>query len=107
MWTAEKIMEEMEERVRDGEPISPASWIESASRVNILSGELDNKIANYEAELATIEAEYLKQDMTSARAKALAKAEIDYKDYLALKGRLKRTQEWIMLAKKRAIIPDL
>ena len=105
--TIESIMEEMEKRVRDNLAVSPASWVEAALRVNMLGSELDNKLANYEAEMISIEAEYLKTDMSSAKAKTLARSEIDYKDYLETKSRLNRINEWIMLAKKRAVIQEL
>ena len=105
--TVETIMEEIERRVRENQAISPASWIEAALRVNLLGAELDNKLANYEAEMIAIEAEYLKTDISSAKAKTLAKGQIDYKDYLETRARFKRVNEWIMLAKKRATIQEL
>lgn len=105
--TIDKIIETMEKRVRDNEPISPASWVESAMRVNLLGADIDNKLANYEAEMVSIEAEYLKTDMSSAKAKTLAKSEINYKDYLQTKARFKRLDEWTMLAKKRAVIENI
>jgi len=107
MQTIETIMEEMEKRVRNNEAISPASWIEVALRINLLGSELDNKIANYEAMMISIEAEYLKNDMSSAKAKTLAKAEVDYKEYLEIKSQFKRLNEFIMLAKRRAVIQDI
>ncbi|MBT6048647.1 MAG: hypothetical protein HOG49_17735 [Candidatus Scalindua sp.] len=105
--TYKTIIDEMTERVRNNEPVSPASWIEASVRVVLLSEHLDNKLANYEAEMTEIEAAYLKTDMSAAKAKTLAKAEIDYKDYLETKAPDKRIQEWVMLSKKRAVIQEL
>ena len=105
--TIGSIMEDMEQRVRENRAISPASWVESATRVVLLSGDLDNKLANYEAMMATIEAEYMKADMSSAKAKALCKGEIDYKDYLETRALVKRIDAWVKLAKKRAVIQEL
>jgi hypothetical protein len=107
MQTAETIMEEMEKRVRENQSISPSSWIEAAQRTLMLSGDFDNKLANYEAEMLLIEAEYLKQDMSSAKAKTLSKSQIDYKDYLTTKALVARIKEWGMLAKKRAMINEI
>lgn len=107
METVETIIEEAEKRVRENMSVSPASWVEAALRVNLLGAELDNKIANYEAEMVAIEAEYLKADMSSAKAKTLAKSQINYKDYLETKARFNRVNEWIMLAKRRATIQEL
>ena len=64
-------------------------------------------MANYDALMNSIEAEYLKQDMSSAKAKTLAKAEIDYKDYLETKALVARIKEWVMCAKKRAGINEM
>ena len=107
MQTAENIINIIEERVRNNESISPVTYLESATRVVILSGDLDNKLANYEAEMNSIEAEYIKTDMPASKAKVLAKSEIDYKDYLKTKALLSRINNWIMLAKRRAVIQDL
>lgn len=106
METIDSIMAEMERRVIANEPISPASWCESAMRINLLADSLDNELAHFEAELNSKEAEYIRADMPAARAKKLARAEVDYEGYLKLKARVHRLQEWILLAKKRAVIED-
>ena len=105
--TAEQIMEELEKRVRDNIPISPGSWVEAALRINQVADDMDNLLANYEAEMITIEVEYLKQDMSSTKAKAMAKSQIDYKDYLVKKAMRKRINEFIMLAKRRSRIEEI
>lgn len=102
--TAEKIIQNLEKKVQNNEPISPGYWIEAALRVNQLSGDLDNELANYEAQMNSIEAEYIKQDMPASKAKVLAKSQIEYKVYLEKKALKKRIEEWIMLAKKRSVI---
>jgi predicted oxidoreductase (fatty acid repression mutant protein) len=101
------IIEIMEERVRNNEPISPASYIDAATRVILLNGDMDNKLANFEAMMNTLEAEFIRQDMPQSKAKTLARAEVDYKDYLETKALLKRIENWVMLAKKRATIQDI
>jgi len=105
--TYKTIMDDLTGRVQRNETISPASWIEASIRVVMLSSHLDNKLASYEAQMLEIEAEYLKADMSSAKAKTLAKGQIDYKDYLETRATVKRIQEWVMLCKKRSVIIDL
>jgi Holliday junction resolvasome RuvABC endonuclease subunit len=107
MQTIETIMEEMERRVRENESISPGSWVEVALRINQLGGDIDNLLANYEAEMIAIEAEYIKSDMPASKAKVLAKSQIDYKEYLIQKALFNRIKEFIMLAKKRSTIEQL
>ena len=107
MMTADQIISIMDKKVLENQPISPANWVEAGLRVNQLSGDLDNTLAAYEAQINDIQAEYIKQDMPAAKAKILARSQVDYKDYLEKKAQKKRIEEWIMLAKKRAVINDL
>ena len=104
MHTIDTIMKILEEKVSNNEPISPAYYCEIALRVNSLAGDLDNQVAHFEATLAKLEAEYTKQDMTSARAHSLAKVEIDYEEYLKCKAKIKRIAEFLSLARRRAQI---
>ena len=105
--TAQSLMAIMEDRVRNNEAVSPASWVEVGLRINQLGGDLDNQLANYEAEMNTIEAEYIKTDMPASKAKVLARSEINYKDYLIQKALFNRINEFIKLAKKRAVIENI
>ena len=105
--TAESLMAFIEQEVADNKPFSPARWIEGALQVNSLASELDNKVAHYEATLARLEAEFVKQDMTSARAKTLARAEIDLEDYLKTRAMINRISEFLSLARRRAQILEV
>ena len=90
--TIDNIMKTIEDRVIRNEPISPASWVESALRINTLLSDKDNEIACYEAEMANREAELVEAGETSSKAKILKTRAVDYKKYLELKGELKRIQ---------------
>lgn len=105
--TALTLMAYVEREVSDNKPFSPARWLEAALQVNSLAGDLDNKVAHYEATLAKLEAEYTKQDMTSAKAKVLARGEIDYEDYLKNRALIKRIGEFLSLARRRAAIQEI
>lgn len=104
--TAEQIIETMEQRVLANEPITPATWVESSIRVVLLSGELDNELANFEAMLNSIEAKYIETDMPASKAKVLARNQVDYGMYLRKKALKKRIESWVLLAKRRAVIMD-
>lgn len=104
--TIQQIMENLETRVINNEPISPASWVEASLRINTLLSDKDNELACYEAEMANKEAELVEQGETSSKAKILKTRAIDYKKYLELKGELKRIDEFIKLSKRRAIINE-
>ena len=102
----EEIMENMENRVINNEPISPASWVESALRINTLLSDKDNELAVYEAEMANKEADLVEGGETASKAKILKTRAVDYKKYLTLKGELKRINEFILLAKRRCSINE-
>jgi len=107
MKTAQSLMEFIEKEVSDGKPFSPARWIEGALQVNSLANDLDAKVAHYEATLAKIEAEYIKQDLPASKAKALARAEIDLEDYLKTRALINRIGEFLSLARRRATIIEI
>ena len=107
MQTIDSIMEEMQGRVINNDDISPASWVESALRINSLVDEVDFQIAKYEAQLINIEAEMIKKDIPASKARILARNEIEYETFLRLKAKRNKISEYIMLAKKRSAIQEL
>lgn len=104
--TAQSIMEILERDVADNKPISPAKWCEAALRVNALAGVVDNQVAHYEAAMNKIEAEYIKTDMPAAKAKVLARSQVEFEEYLKLKATLNRIGEFLSLARKRSQINE-
>jgi len=105
--TIDSIIQELQRRVLNNEPISPASWVNAALMINILAERLDNEMAEFEAMLMEAEAELVSKDVPVSKAKILARKSVDYLAYLKLKAKINRIQEYIMLAKRRAIIQDL
>ena len=100
MMTIEKLMANLEEKVRNNQPISPAYWVETALRINQLRGNLDNKIANMKAMQARMKGEYIKAGEPVSKADALTKADETYEEYLKLEALADRITEWIRLAKR-------
>lgn len=105
--TAKSLMDLLDKKVTANEPISPAYWLEMALRVNTLATNLDNQIASIEAKMNNIEAEYIKQDIPSSKAKTLAKSQVDYEEYLNLKALIKRIENFMSNARKRSQINEL
>lgn len=98
-----EIMEEMTQRVLDDTPISPSSWVESALRINALRGEMDNELIAYEMLIGDKIAELINEGKTGTVAEKLAKTGETYRKYLELKAELKVIDEFIRLAKRRAV----
>jgi hypothetical protein len=103
----DEILAEMERRVEEDIPISPASWVESALRINALKGSLDNQLAQYQFEMMNKEADLIKEGMASTKANILAKQAINYQAYLETKAKIARIEEYIRLSKKRASINEM
>lgn len=102
------IIEEMRGRVLNDVPVSPASWIDSALRLNALAtADIDKYIAGYEACMIEKEADLIESGESAAKAKILKTKAIDYESYLLMKAKAERVVEYIRLAKKRAIVPDI
>jgi len=101
-----EIMEEMTKRVLEDIPISPSSWVESALRINALRGEMDNELIAYELLVGDKIAELINEGKTGTVAEKLAKTGETYKKYLELKAELKRVDEYVRLAKRRAVIGE-
>jgi len=72
-----------------------------------LAEDIDNNLAGYEAAMIEKQATMIRQGESAAKAKMLSKSEIEYKDYLMLKARRNLINEYIMLAKKRAMVQDI
>lgn len=106
MQTAESLMELLDQKVSNNEPLSPAYWCEMALRVNTLATNLDNQVATIESQLNKIEAEYIKKDFPANKAKVFAKSEVDYESYLKLKALIKRIENFLSTARKRSQINE-
>ena len=104
--TIDSIIEEMRSRVEENIAVSPVSWVESALRLNVLASDLDNDLAEAEGKMAEKESELVEENPAS-KSKILARKSIDYTEYLKLKAKLKRIDEYIKIAKKRSMLQDI
>lgn len=103
----EEIINEMQERVENNQPISPASWCESALRIEILATNLDDELAEMEALMETEEARLMGEgDISSAKAKTMSKLVVDYVHYLKLRAKIKRINSFIITARRRSQISE-
>ena len=105
--TLDSIAEDMQNRVKDGIEVSPATWIDGAVKIHALSWEIDEKLVLLESDMAKEEARLIAEGETASKAKILKTRCIDYKNYLSLKARKEWVKELILLAKRRSITPDI
>ena len=106
MKNIDTILEDMENRVKENQPVSPSNWLDAAIKINALKGDLDNDIAEFEAKLVIEEAKYIAEGKPQSTAKTIARANEGYADYLKAKAKAKRIEEFLRLAKKRSTLNE-
>lgn len=106
MITALTIVDTMKKWVEEKHPISPSMWLDACAKINILRGDLDDKLFEMESELAKQKEQLLSQDMTNAKAEAIIKATDLHLEMRKLNGLLKRIEEMIKIGKKQAILKE-
>jgi|TARA_Y100000310_G_scaffold125845_1_gene124584 hypothetical protein len=101
-----EILSELVQMVTDDKPASPGYWCDQAIKINMLRGTLDNQLVEMEGIMLEKECDLLEEDIPAAKAKILKTRAIDYKQYLELKAKINRVDEFIKLAKKRSTINE-
>jgi len=87
-------------------PIGQDQWLDGASKLTILSEEIDDKLSEMDAVMAERERIAVEEGEPAAKAKIIKTGAIDYKEYLKLKAKRKRIDRHIEIAKKREKHPD-
>lgn len=106
--TPELIINTMAEWVENKKSIPPSLYLESALKLNILRGDIDDKIYTLEHNLNVEKAKILEiPEMTSAKAETIVKAKPEYMELRKLTARGKQIEEHIKIAKKMATLKDL
>jgi len=107
MITALTIIETMKKWVEEKHPIPPSMWIDASLKLNVLRGDLDDKLYDLESELAKQKAELLmRDDMTVAKAESIIRAEDKFKEMRKLNAKIKQLEEFIKISKKRSSLKE-
>ena len=101
--TIATILNQFTEWVENKKPISPATWIDAAIKLNVLLEGLDEEIVEMETLMSEAEMEPIQKDNPISKTNILKRGAIEYKDYLSAISRKKRIEEFIRLAKKRQV----
>ena len=106
--TPELIINQMAEWVEQKKSIAPSLWLQASAKLNVLRGDVDDRIYTLEHNLNVEKAELLKDtEMTSAKAESIVKARPEYMEMRKLTAKGKQIDEFIRLAKKMATLKDL
>ena len=99
--TIPSILNWFTEAIKNRQPIRPDLYLDAASKLLILSQDLDEQLAEYETKMAEREMELIEKGETVARSKSLKRRAVDFRMYLMTKALKERVVEFIRLSKKR------
>lgn len=100
--TIDTILDWFTDSVEKAIPISPTLWLDGATKLNALLGNMDDSLIEAEMSYRRLRSGFIEDGKTAAEAETRSKASDAYRDYLKLKAKRDRCSEFIMLAKKRA-----
>ena len=100
--TINSIIAYFETCVAERRPLSPSTWLEAASKINVLKGEEYDKLYEMEQECSKMESRYLGANMTSSAAKTMVKATSQWLLWKKQTARVKQIEDFILLSKKYA-----
>lgn len=98
----ETILEWLEKSAQAKEPINPSLYIDACTRLNILVGDEDDKLAELQQKIAQFKVNLLEKGETSASAKIKSEATDDYMQMCKLKAKIERITEAIKISKLQA-----
>lgn len=106
--TIKETIEEMAQTVKDGKIMSPDYWIDRALDLTVQWQELKDRLTEYEMAYKAEVVDLIEQGTKISQANLMVEAKSNnYKQYCYLKSRDLIVDQMVMLAKKRAQIPNL
>ncbi len=100
--TIELIEEWFRKMIEARDPISPATWLDGAQKMNVLMQGLDEELIEADMGVNKEIAHMIEVDgQSAAGARLLVKGKDVYHRYLSLKAKKERVVEFIRIAKKR------
>lgn len=104
--TVPSILNWFTDAIKNRQPIRPQVWLDAASKLLILSQDVDEQLAEYEAKMAEKEADLIEAGETAAKSRILRRKAIDFRMYLLTVALRNRIIEFIRIAKKRTEINE-
>ena len=92
MTSIDSILAWFREQIEEKNVISNSQWLDSASRLNILSQDLDDELADYECSMAEVKVNLIKEEKVKSKTEAdcHVQATPQYNRYLKLKAKRER-----------------
>lgn len=102
--TTDTILDFLQERVEQKQPIPPDVWLESAGKLNVLIGDEHDRYWALRQEVAKQQSTLVENRQTVARAKLAIEATDIYREMRQQESKISRIEEHIRIAKKFATL---
>ena len=105
--TTKRILKKMQEWASERKPLSPTSWIDACQRMNVLLANDADDLVIKQHEVAKMKNLLLSdKDSKVNKATVAIEATPEYLEVKKLEAHIKRCEEAIRIAKKRAVMAD-
>lgn len=101
-----EIIARIEKWISSGQPVPPGMWIDEAMKLMAFYGTESDKLIDLEKSVAVIKWERISQGDSDAKAESYKRTTEEYAEMKRQEVRVKRIDEYVRLAKKRATLSD-
>ena len=99
--TIDSILDWFQDAVERKMPVSSAVYLDGCQKLIALLGNFDDSLIEAELAYRRLRSGFIEDGKSAAEAETRAKASDAYRDYLKLKAKRDRINEFVMLSKKR------
>ncbi len=100
----DEILNRIDSWARDGNPIAPGMWIDEAMRLMSFYGQESDRLFLLERIVATEKWKRIEAGESDAKAESYKRTLPEYVEMKRQEARVKRIDEYVRLAKKRATL---
>jgi hypothetical protein len=100
--TVDSILEWFKNNIETRQVIPMTSYLDAATKLNILKESVDNGIIEFNSFLAQTKVDFIEQGDSVAKAKAKIEAMEEYRQLKQLEAKKERVEEFIRIIKVRA-----
>lgn len=104
--TTDTIIDFLQVKVEQKEPISPSVWLDAAQKLNVLTGDETDKLYDMQQKVAIKKVSYIEAGKSVSEAKSLIEATDEHKEMMKQKAKVSRIEEFIRIAKIQARMKD-
>ena len=100
--TIDSILKWFVEQVENKNPVPAEIWLDASSKLNLLSEDIDDQIAEQEGKIAELKVGFVEAGDSVAKAVLKVESKPEYIELSKLKAKRERIQEHIRITKLRS-----